>query len=287
MRKTVLIILPVLLTLLLATSCDPTVKLAKSDNIADKDTAAMRFVRAGKCEQANYILEELLSIYRMQERGEEIYYYYSYCKYKMGEYLAAAYYFDDFVRQYPRSEHSEEFRYLSAYSYFLMSPPWYLDQKFTYEAMDRLQLFVDQNPQSKYVKDCNQNINDLREKLAQKSFEQATLYYKISYYKSAVQALQITLNEFPDSKYAEESQFLLFKSSKLLADESIPNLKKERYKEALAYHQKFDDKFPDSKFAKDGLSLTKEIEKSLNKIKNEEENGKGPASKRSIILKSN
>ena len=270
MRKTILVLLPVLLTLILATSCDPTAKLAKSDNIVDKDTAAMRFVRAGKCEQANYILEELLSVYRMQERGEEIYYYYAMCKYNMGEYLASAYYFDDFVRQYPRSEHGEEFRYLSAYAYYQMSPPWYLDQKYTYEALDRLQLFVEQNPYSKHVADCNQNITDLREKLAQKSFEQANLYYKISYYKSAVEAFQVTLREFPDSKYVEESQFLLFKSAKLLADQSISTLKVERYEDALEWHEKFDSKFPDSKFAKEGLSLTKEIERSLEKIEAEE-----------------
>ena len=73
MRKTIFILFPILVALLLSTSCDPVTKLAKSNNIADKDTAAMRLVKAGKWEQAAYLLEELLSVYRMRERGEEIF----------------------------------------------------------------------------------------------------------------------------------------------------------------------------------------------------------------------
>ena len=187
----------------------------------------------------------------------------------MGEYLAAAYYFDDFVRQYPRSVHAEEFKYLSAFAYYQMSPSWYLDQDYTYEALERLQLFVEQNPYSKHAADCNQNIIDLREKLARKSFEQANLYFNIGYYKSALEAFQVTLREFPGSKYSEESQFLLFKSAKMLADQSINKLKEKRYQEALEWHEKFDRKFPNSKFAEEGISLTKETEKSLVKIKNQ------------------
>ena len=84
---------------LMLASCDPLAKLTRSSSIADKDTAATRYFRKGKYEQAVFLLEELSAVYRGTPRHRDIYYQYAWCKYYLGEYISSAFYFDDFARQ--------------------------------------------------------------------------------------------------------------------------------------------------------------------------------------------
>lgn len=246
--------------------CDPYKKLAKSDKIADKDSAAVHYYNAKKYDRAVYLFEELMAIYRGTSRMEEMYYYYAYCRYFLGELVSASYYFEDFSKKFPGSKHSEEFEYMSAKSYHLLADPYYLDQKYTYKAIDQYQLFLSRHPYSDKKDKCMDGIRELRERLATKSFEQASLYHKIGYHKAAVEAFQIMVNEFPDSDMREEAQFLLFKSSVSLAEASINSKKLSRYEEAVDYYEKFDRKFPDSKFAKEAKGLLEDAEKTRDKL---------------------
>lgn len=267
------ILFPIIAALLigsLSTSCDPYRKMAKSNNISEKDSAAMHYYQKKKYDQAAYLLEELLGVYRPTSRGEEIYYYYAYCRFYMGELVSAAYYFEDFVKQYPQSKHVEEFRYKHAYCYYLLSDPWYLDQKYTYLAIDEIQLFLSRYPYSEHKPECNKMLTELREKLARKSFEQASLYYKISYYKAAVEAFQNMMDKFPDSRFREEAQYLLVASANKLAGVSISSKKKERYQEAISFAEKFEQKYQDSKFGSEVEDIKQSASKNVERISKEE-----------------
>ncbi|MEM7037975.1 MAG: hypothetical protein AAF570_13410, partial [Bacteroidota bacterium] len=98
---------------------------------------------------------------------------------------------------------------------------------------------------------------------------QASLYHNIGYHKAAVEAFQVMVNEYPDSDFREEAQFLLYKSSVNLAEQSIAAKKIDRYKESLEYHEKFEEKFPGSKFAKEATNLKESAEKALSRLEAE------------------
>ena len=221
----------------------------------------MRYVKRGKCEQASVLLEELIGIYRGTPKARDVRYHYAYCKYKLGEYLSASYYFGEFARQYPRDTTVEEMNFMSAYCFYLLSDPWFLDPKYNYKAIDEMQLFIDTYPESFKREEANEIIMELRERLAKKSYEQAKLYFKTGQFKAAVTAFQLMVQEYPDSKFREESQFLLFKSAASLGDASIPTRKVQRYEEAMNFYKKFVDKFSESKFVREAENVFASVEK--------------------------
>ena len=240
-------------------SCDPYRKLAKSDKIADKDSAAVAYYNLKKYDRAVYLFEELVAIYRGTSRAEEMYFYYTYCRFYLGELVSASYHFDDFAKKYPNSEHAQEFEYMTAKAYHMISDPYYLDQTYTEKAIEQYQLFLSRHPHSEYKDKAVSGLTELRERLAKKAFEQASLYLNIGYNKAAVESFQTMINKFPDSQFREEAQYLLVKAAAKLASESIDSKKDERYLETLEFAEKFEEKFPGSKFAKDAEALKAEV----------------------------
>jgi outer membrane protein assembly factor BamD len=242
-------------------------KNAKSKAISDRLQAANWYFNHKKYDQAVYLYEELMPLYRGMPESQDMYFNYAVCRFKLGELVSAAFYYEDFVRQYPGSPRAEDAQFQSAYSYYLLADPYYLDQTFTYKALEKLQLFMSRYPYSANREKCEGYITTLRETLAQKSFEQSMLYYKISYYKAAVQSFQNTIREYPDSKFREESQFLLFKACYKMAEQSVTARKLTRYEQALDFYARFVEKFPSSKFAKEGENLKSAAEKEIVRLK--------------------
>jgi outer membrane protein assembly factor BamD len=263
MRKTAFSILILALLVLGAslTGCDPYHKLAKSNKIADKDSAAVAYYNLKKYDRAVYLFEELVPIYSGTPRAEEMYFYYAYCRYYLGELVSANFHFEDFAKKYPGSTHAEEFEYMAAKTFHMLSDPYYLDQAYTEKAIDQYQLFLSRHPYTPYKDKCMDGLRELRERLAKKAFEQCNLYLEIGYNKAAVESFQNMINKFPDSGFREEAQYLIIKAADKFAAESIESKKTQRYTEALALVAKFEEKFPSSTFAKDVAVLKTKLNK--------------------------
>jgi|GEM_PF-1028183 len=278
MGKNKLIILVTLLLAVAVVGCNKDyrsmVKKAKSRTIAEKDTAAVWFYTQEKYDRALPLLEELVPLYSGLERQQVIYYYYCYSHYLMGQLVSAQFYFADFARKFPTNKHAEESEFMSSKCYYLLADPYQLDQSFTNKAIDAIQLFLSRFPETDYSPEANKMLVDLRERLAEKSFRQALLYYNITYYKAAVEAFQLMINEFPDSKFREEAQFMLFKSSQSLAQASINSKKLLRYRESLSYRDKFTNRYPESEYSKEVASLGKETDATIIELEEDAEAAK-------------
>ena len=94
-------------------------------------------------------------------------------------------------------------------------------------------------------------IKDLQERIVQKSYLSARLYYDMNQYKAAVTALNNSLKEFSDSKYREEMMFLKLNSLFLYAENSFAIRQRERYQDTLDDYFSFMEEFPESKFSKE------------------------------------
>lgn len=275
MRKLIIPFLAIVALIGFGTGCNSEfrtmTKKAKSTVIADKDTAAIWFYQHKKYDRAAPLLEELVPLYSGQERQQEVYYYYSWTRYLLGELVSSAYYFEDFSKKFPNNEHAEECEYMVAKCYYLLSDPYYLDQNYTDKALDQLQLFLSRNPYAKEKDKSMEMITDLRERKAKKAFEQALLYNKVGHYKSAVQAFQVMVNEFPDSKLREEAQFLLSKSAFKLAEASTEGKQLGRYIEAIDYLEGFDARFGEGDFGKEAGNLLENASKQVTQLELEAE----------------
>ena len=142
--------------------------------------------------------------------------------------MIASYRFKLFVLTYPNSKHCEELSFMAAYCYYLESPSATLDKTNTLKAIEELQLFVDEYPNSERIKQCNELMDELIDKVHTKSFKIAKLYYDIQEYKAAITALNNLLLDFPTIENKAEIQYLILNANYQLAVNSVSGKKEER-----------------------------------------------------------
>jgi outer membrane protein assembly factor BamD len=243
-------------------------KTLKGTDLPKKYEMAKKYYNEKDYFRSLELLEELVNVYRGSEEAENIYYYYSYCHYGLKDLISARFHFKNFAETYPRSKYTEECRYMVAYCYFLDSPDYSLDQDNTYKAIEALQLFINMYPRSERVAECNQLIDRLRTKLETKSYQNAKIYYEIGDYKSAVFAFKNSINDFPDSQYREEMEFLMVKSSFEYAKQSIDEKKSERFLETIDYYQNFADSYGTSKYLRDADKIYSSAKNEIKQLTN-------------------
>lgn len=242
-------------------------KLRASNDIAKKYQDAVKLYEKKDYNKALILFDDLVQRYRGRAEAEDLYYYFAYTNYKLKDYTTARYNFKNFADTYPNSGKAEECRFMAAYCYYLESPIYSLDQINTLKAIDALQLFINLYPQSDRVAEASKFIDDLRDKLETKSYENAKLYLTIGDYKSAVIAFKNSMRDYPDTKYAEEMEFLIIKSQYLYAKNSFEEKQEERYLEAIQLSNEFGENFPESKFLKEARELKKDSEKGIEDVK--------------------
>ena len=237
--------------------------MLKSRDIDAKYDYAIKLYDKGLYYKALPLFEEITTLYRGTKKAEQSYYYYSYTNYHLEDYETAAFDFENFAKSFPLSEHAEECAYMHAYCFYLLSPEYSLDQTNTQKAINELQLFVDQHPRSQRIEECNKLIDNLRLKLETKDYENAKMYYHMDDYRAAQTSFTNLLKEYPATQYREEAMFLAFKSSYLLAENSIESKKSERYNAALVYYGDFASNYPQSKYKKDADDYAENLRKKL------------------------
>ncbi|GAB4031095.1 outer membrane protein assembly factor BamD [Spirosoma jeollabukense] len=268
--------------LLLLGSCSPFSKLQKSGSDDEKYKGAVEYYKKGDWYRAGLLFEELIPVLKGSTESEMAQFYYAYTQYQQQQYLLSATLFKKFYETFARSDYAQEAMYMYAYSLYKDTPSFNLDQSNTLTATSALQDFINTYPDSKYKEEGTKLILDLRGKLERKSYEKAKLYYKtsgfnIASYKSAVISINNFQKDFPDSEYNEELAFLKVDAEFSLAQNSLEAKQKERYQEAISYHQAFVDKYPSSRFLKQSEKMyetsQKEIER-LDKLEQEREKEK-------------
>ena len=256
-----------IMILMLMVSCSKYQKILKSTDLNFKFEKAVMYYEKEDFNRALPLLEELSTAFRGSAKAEEVNYYYAYCHYSLGEYLLASYLFDTYAKTYPNGKHTEECQYITAYCFYLESPIYKLDSKNTYKAINQLQLFTNLYPKSERVEQCNNLIDELREKLAKKAFFNAKQYVITEYHKSAIIALQNVLIDFPGSKYEQEIYFLIVESSFQLAKNSISTKKQERLENTIDAFHEFIEKYPESQFLKQAKNIEQKTLKLIETIK--------------------
>jgi outer membrane protein assembly factor BamD len=249
-------------TVILA-GCDGYNKLLKSSNYELKYQKAKEYYEKENYVRSSQLYDELIPAFKGTDRAEEVYYYYTWSEYNMGDYLLAQYHFKAFTRQFPMSNHVEECYYMNAFCYYLNSPKYSLDQTNTKSAIKEFQSFIDSYPQSARVDTCNRLMDVLRLKLERKDYEINKQYFALSDWKASIVASKNYLKEYPSSRYNEEMYYMLIDSYYLLAVNSVFSKKRERLNGAIENYVKFMDLYPESSY----LSRAEGVYKSCLRLK--------------------
>lgn len=238
-------------------------KLKASNDNAKKYQEAVKYYNKKDYTKALGLFEDLVPRYRGRDEAQDLFYYYAYTNYRLKDYTSARFHFKTFADTYPSSPRAEECRFIAAYCFYLDSPIYSLDQENTTKAIESLQLFINLYPKSDRVTEASKLIQNLRDKLEQKSYADSKLYLTIGDYQSAVIAFGNTLRDYPDTKYAEELEFLTIQAQYEFAKVSSERKQPERFEQAIGYADQFTEKYPQSKFLKEAANYKKNSQQGI------------------------
>ena len=229
-------------------SCSKYQKLLKSDNFDIKYETAVDLFNDKKYSRSLTLFEDILSEFKGSSKSEDVYYYYSFCLYHLGDYTNAAFHFNNFSKTFFSSQKAEEMSFMSAKCYYLDTPPSFYDQTNTFNAISQLELFVSDYPNSPNAMEAQNLISKLYLILEEKEFNIAKSYYKTGKYNSAIYAFNNFIENYPNSKSLEDVFYCQTKSYFELAKNSIEEKKDLRTKEFIFAYRDFILTYPKSKY---------------------------------------
>jgi len=244
-KNRVIYVLVLFGAVLLLSGCGEYEKLLKSRDFQKKYEMGVTMYEEEEYVKAATLFDQVANIYRGTTKADTVKYYQAKSYYGQRDYMMAGHYFHELSVTYPNSEYLEEADFMTAYCFYKQSPRAELDQDNTYKTITAMQMFLAKYPTSEKVTQCQEIIVEMSDKLVEKSFISARLYYDLGYYKSAILALRNSLMDYPDTRYREELMFLVLKSSYLLADKSIPSKQRERFQATVDEYYSFIGEFPD------------------------------------------
>jgi len=240
-----------LMLALIVTSCGEYEKLLKSTDNELKREKVFDYYDDGKYIKSIELLSQILPRFRATDQAEQLNWINAQAHFRIRDYMMAGQYYQEFADTYPGSNNAEEAAYLAALCEYYQSPRAELDQTNTRKAIESFTIFMQRYPTSTRTDDCKARILDLQEKLVEKSYLSARLYYDLKEYRAATVSLANSLKEYPDTKYREELMFLKLDALYLFAANSIPEKKLERYQTTLDEYYSFIEEFPKSRFSKE------------------------------------
>ena len=265
-RPSLLHLLCSLLLVLGASSCNDYTQLMKSADSDYKYEAAKQFYAEGHYNRASQLLSELFTSFKGTDKGEESLYLLGMSSLNAGSYQAASEYLRKYYHSYPRGLYTEEARFHCAEALYRSTPEIKLDQTGTYEAVTEYQNFIETFPSSRLRPTAQDKIFELQDKLVEKEYLNAKLYYDLgtyfgncsnggSNYQACIITAENAIKDYPYTKRREAFAILILKAKFDLARQSIESRKEERYHAAIDEYYGFQNEFPESAFMPEATAL--------------------------------
>ncbi len=256
----------IIISALLLVACSKFSKIEKSKDINYQLQKADEYYAKKSYRKAQQLYETLFAAYKGSDKFEELYYRWANTYYFLEMYLEAQNFYKGFLETFPNSKYAEEVDFQRAYSFYKQSPRIELEQVNTIKAMNQLQTFINQHPNSDKIKLASETIDKAREKLEVKDYRAALLFYNIGHFRAASIAFGEITNNYPESTKGDEYFNMVVKSNYRFAKLSAIDKQLERYEAVVKSYQDFQDRYPESKLLKDAeqynnlsLSQIKEI----------------------------
>lgn len=257
--------LPISLLLLsLALSgCKNEELIQRGDPINVAFDKSLALYEKGKWADAAYGFDLVTRMGRGTNYATEAQYYLAESYYNDRQYILAASEYERFISYYPLDPKREEVEYKLAMCYYQQSPRYRLDQSATRRAIELFQLYNNKYPNSERVTEAAARIDELRNKLARKDYEAAEYYLRVRSYKAATIYFDLVIDQYPESKWAEEALVKQIETYITYADNSVDERQAERYAEAIATYEKYLQLFPQGKHRSKVEALYNEASKKL------------------------
>ena len=264
-------------------SCGEYNKILKYADYEYKYEAAKSYFGKGQYTKASTLLEELITILKGTENAQESLYMLAMSYYNQGDYVTASHYFTSYYNTYPKGTYTELARFHSGKALFLDTPEPRLDQSSTFSAISELQMFMEYFPESKRKTEAQLMIFSLQDKLVEKDYLTAKLYYDLGTYTgnasytadmringnnflACITTAQNALKDYPYTSMREDLSILLLRAKHKLGSESVLEKKEERMRETIDEYYAFKNEFPESKYMKEVEAIYKDASKYVKEL---------------------
>lgn len=261
------------------TSCTTANTVLKSPDRDYKFEVAKQLYAEGKYSGASLLLDNILPSMRNTKAGDEALFLMGMCKFNTHDYETASELFKRYYsRSYPSGMFVEDARYYAAISFYENTSPVRLDQTNTYQAIREIQNILENEAEGKRVNDIQQLLFSLQDRLVEKEYLAAKLYYNLgdyflnctmggSNYQACVTTAQNAIKDYPYSSRKEDFAILILKAKYELARSSVESKKAERYNDAVDEYYGFINEFPQSQYTKQAKDIFDKSEHALKSSK--------------------
>lgn len=214
--------------------------------------------------KATQLLSDLLAPLKGTQYGEESLYLVAQSCFRNKDYESASTFYRKYYQSYPKGEFVEQARYGCGYSLYKLTPDARLDQSSTMEAITEFQNFLDYYPHTSLREQTTQMIYALQDKLVEKEFLAAKLYYDLggyvgnmsyggSNYEACVVTAENALKDYPyaTAERREEFSVMIVRAKYHLAMKSVEEKRIERFRDAIDECYAFRNDYPESKHLKE------------------------------------
>ena len=247
----------------------------KTSDYSYKYEYAKECFMKGKYTRAVTLLQDLVTLQKGTDNAQESLYMLAMAQYLGKDYESAAATFKKYYSSYPKGVYAEMAQYYIGQSLYMSTPEPRLDQSQTVAAISAFQDYLDLFPDAKYKETAQNRLFALQDKLVQKEFYSAQLYYDLGQYfgnctnggnnyEACIITAQNALKDYPYTSMREKFALLIMKSKYELAQQSIEEKKFERFQDAEDECYGFINEYPDSKsksLAEKYISKCKEVKK--------------------------
>lgn len=253
------------MTLVLA-ACGEYQQLLKSTDPDLKYQKALMYFNDEQYVKAQTLLDDITPYYRGTDRSQDVLAYLARCYMGQKDYHSASEYYQAYIRNYPKGRYIIEARFQVGHCYYLDSPDARLEQDVTKKGIEFFTQFVELYPESPYAEQAYNEMGELYDKLAQKEYLSAKLYYNLgtylgNNYLSAEIVAKNALKDYPTNKYQEELNWLILQAKYQQMLNSIESKKEDRARETEDEYYSFITEYPDSKHRSAAERIGKEAKK--------------------------
>ena len=138
-----------------------------------------------------------------------------------------------------------------------------MEQVDTEKALVKFEEYLTAYPGGEHIAEVNKLVTDLHEKLEEKEFRIAELYYHQDDYKAAVASLNNFINENPGSEFREKAYYYKLDAEYTLAINSFRNVMKERLEDSKTFSEDYLKYFPEGVYKDKAEEVINDVENRL------------------------
>lgn len=197
---------------------------------------ATGYYEAGNMGRALPLMESFVQLHFGDPRAPDVRLMLGQAYERRRQWISAAAHYQRLVEDYPTNPHAQEARFGICNAYYRLSPPPELDQEYSYAGIAHCQSVAELYPDTELGETAATYLQELRERLAEKVYDNGTFYVRRRVYDAAVLYFQEVLANFSQTSFAPKALLSLVETYRTMG----------YVEEAEAHQQRLLDEYPES-----------------------------------------